>query len=102
MTKSSPSGLAEVLENGANAVPSTLSMVLVLEVKGQLRRVPETAMAFDHRDVGFEMSIIANWTEPAQDAANVDWARVERCPAYVLPHSVDLRRRVLLETAKLP
>jgi hypothetical protein len=56
-------------------MPSLLSMVLVFEVKGQLRRVPKQAMAFDHRDVGFEMSIIANWTEPAQDLANIEWAR---------------------------
>jgi len=68
-------GLAEVLENGANVMPSPLSMVLLFEVKGQLRRVPKDAMAFDHRDVGFEMSIIANWTEATQDAANIEWAR---------------------------
>lgn len=68
-------GLAEVLENGANAMPSPLSMILVFEAKGQFRRVPKGAMAFDHRDVGFEMSIIANWTEAAQDATNIEWAR---------------------------
>jgi len=68
-------GLIEALENGANAMPSPLSMVLLFEVKGQLRRVPKDAMAFDHRNVGFEMSIIANWTEAAQDAANIEWAR---------------------------
>lgn len=68
-------GLAEVLEAGANAMPSPLSMILLFEVKGQLRRVPKDAMAFDHRDVGFEMSIIANWTQAAQDSANIEWAR---------------------------
>jgi FAD/FMN-containing dehydrogenase len=80
-------GIAEVLEKGANAMPSPLSMALVFEVKGQLRRVPKSAMAFDHRDVGFEMSIIANWTEPAQDAANIEWARSVWSAAqpYVLP-----------------
>ena len=80
-------GLAEVLHNGANAKPSPLSMVLVFEVKGQIRRVPKDAMAFDHRDVGFEMSIVANWTDAAQDAANIEWARSvwREAQPYVLP-----------------
>jgi FAD/FMN-containing dehydrogenase len=79
--------IAEVLEKGTNAMPSPLSMALIFEVKGQLRRVPKNAMAFDHRDVGFEMSIIANWTEPAQDAVNIDWARNvwRAAQPYVLP-----------------
>lgn len=32
-------------------------------------------MAFDHRDVNFELSIIARWTDPAGDGANIQWAR---------------------------
>ena len=32
-------------------------------------------MAFDHRDENFEMSIIAEWTDPAEDEANIRWAR---------------------------
>jgi FAD/FMN-containing dehydrogenase len=80
-------GLAEVLENGASAMPSPLSMALVFEVKGQIRRVPKDAMAFDHRDPCFEVSIIANWTEPAQDVANIEWARNVWSAAqpYVMP-----------------
>jgi hypothetical protein len=68
-------GLAAVLEGGANAMPSPLSMILVFEIKGQVRRVPKDAMAFDHRDVNFETSIIANWTNPGEDAANIAWTR---------------------------
>jgi Berberine and berberine like len=32
-------------------------------------------MAFDHRDVNFEMSIIGHWTEPTADDENTQWAR---------------------------
>jgi FAD/FMN-containing dehydrogenase len=67
--------LAEVLNTGANAMPTPQSMILVFEIKGQIRRVPKSSMAFDHRDPKFEMSIIAHWTDPADDAANIQWAR---------------------------
>lgn len=54
---------------------SPLSLILLFEIKGAIRRVPKDSMAFDHRDPRFEMSIIANWTDPAADSANIGWAR---------------------------
>ena len=63
------------LQEGANAMPSLLSMILLFEIKGEIQRVPKEAMAFDHRDANFEMSIIANWTERAADNENIEWAR---------------------------
>jgi FAD/FMN-containing dehydrogenase len=68
-------GLGEVLRHGANTAPSPLSVILLFEVKGAIRRVPKEKMAFDHRDVNFEMSIIANWTDRGEDDANIAWAR---------------------------
>jgi hypothetical protein len=44
-------------------------------MKGEIQRVPKGAMAFDHRDVDFEMSIIAHWTGSTADSENVRWAR---------------------------
>jgi FAD/FMN-containing dehydrogenase len=67
--------LAHLLEEGANLMPSPQSMILLFEIKGQIQRVPKEAMAFDHRDANFEMSIITHWTDPAQDTANIEWAR---------------------------
>lgn len=67
--------LVQVLHEGANAMPSPLSMILLFEMKGQIQRVPKKAMAFDHRDANFEMSIITHWTDAAEDAANIEWAR---------------------------
>jgi FAD/FMN-containing dehydrogenase len=67
--------LANVLSEGASAMPSPYSMILLFEMKGEFRRVPKDAMAFDHRDANFELSIIARWTDPAADEANIRWAR---------------------------
>ncbi len=53
--------LGDVLKRGADAMASPLSMILLFEIKGAIRRVPKERMAFDHRDPQFEMSIIANW-----------------------------------------
>lgn len=69
------SELGEVLQQGANAMPSPRSLILLFETKGAIRRVAKEKMAFDHRDANFEMSIIAEWTDKAEDAINVDWAR---------------------------
>jgi Berberine and berberine like len=68
-------GLKAALAEGAAAMPSPRSLILLFEMKGEIRRVPKDAMAFDHRDPNFEMSIIAHWTEPAHDAENIRWAR---------------------------
>jgi FAD/FMN-containing dehydrogenase len=69
------SDLGRILTQGANAKPSPLSMILLFEIKGAIHRVPKEKMAFDHRDPNFEMSIIAEWTDPANDAENIQWAR---------------------------
>jgi FAD/FMN-containing dehydrogenase len=67
--------LGRVLKEGANAMPSPLSMILMFEIKGEMKRVPKDAMAFDHRDANFELSIIGHWTDPTHDDVNVRWAR---------------------------
>jgi len=56
-------------------MPSPYSLILLFETKGELHRVPKEAMAFEHRDANFELSIIARWTDPAADSANIRWAR---------------------------
>jgi hypothetical protein len=68
-------GLAAALTDGAAATASPHSMILLFEIKGEIQRVPKDAMAFDHRDANFEMSIIGRWTDPSHDTANIRWAR---------------------------
>jgi FAD/FMN-containing dehydrogenase len=69
------SELIELLRQGADAMHSPLSIILLFEMKGAIRRVARKAMAFDHRDPKFEMSIIAQWTDSTADAVNISWAR---------------------------
>lgn len=69
------SDLGKVLCEGANSAPSPLSMILLFEIKGAIKRVPRNAMAFDHRDHNFEMSIIAQWKSANEDTVNIQWAR---------------------------
>ncbi|WP_263385103.1 FAD-binding oxidoreductase [Granulicella arctica] len=78
-------GLGRILVAGANVKPSRLSMILLFEMKGAIHHVPREAMAFDHRDANFEMSIIAEWDSPADDEANMQWARTlwESTQAFV-------------------
>jgi hypothetical protein len=52
-----------------------LPIIRIFEIKGQIQRVPKDAIAFDHRDANFEMSIIGHWTDSAGDAENMQWAR---------------------------
>jgi FAD/FMN-containing dehydrogenase len=49
--------------------------MLMFEMKGKIQRVAKDAMAFDHRDANFELSIIAQWVDPKDDSENVRWAR---------------------------
>jgi FAD/FMN-containing dehydrogenase len=74
-TRSVSQELATVLHRGADAMPSPRSLILLFEMKGAIQRVSKESMAFDHRDANFEMSIIAEWTDSAHDAANIGWAR---------------------------
>ncbi len=68
-------GLVDVLQKRAPLSPSPASMILLFELKGEIQRRTRDSTAFDHRDDNFELSIIANWTSQAEDAANITWAR---------------------------
>jgi FAD/FMN-containing dehydrogenase len=67
--------LASFLSEGATAMPSPGSMILLFEIKGAIQRVPPDATAFGHRKANFELSIIAHWKDASDDALNIRWAR---------------------------
>ena len=54
---------------------SVLEFRLGMGLEGEILRAHKDAMAFDHRDASFELSIIARWKDPAADEANIRWAR---------------------------
>jgi FAD/FMN-containing dehydrogenase len=57
------------------AAPSALSTVDVWQLGGAVSDVPQDATAFWHRDKPFMCTFEANWEAPADDDANVAWAR---------------------------
>ena len=79
--------LAGVLKKGADAMPSLRSLILIFEIKGEMKRVSKDAMAFDHRDANFELSIIGRWIDRADDDVNIRWAHTvwNAAQPFVLP-----------------
>jgi FAD/FMN-containing dehydrogenase len=59
----------------AERQPSPLSTTDIWHIGGAVRRVSEDAMAYSGRDVAFTVTAEANWSDPADDEANIEWAR---------------------------
>jgi hypothetical protein len=55
--------------------PSPLSSLDVWALGGAMTREPAGGSAFARRDAPFLLGIEANWDDPAQDEANIAWAR---------------------------
>jgi FAD/FMN-containing dehydrogenase len=55
--------------------PSPLSSIDVWALGGAMRREPTGGSAFAQRDEDFLVGIEANWDDPAEDEANLSWAR---------------------------
>ena len=57
------------------SAPSALSTIDVWHLGGAVSDVPKDATAFWHRDKPYMVNFEANWEYPADDEANVAWAR---------------------------
>jgi len=49
--------------------------ILIESLHGAPRDVAPSSAALGYRDAAFNVSAMASWTEPAHDAASIDWAR---------------------------
>jgi FAD/FMN-containing dehydrogenase len=56
-------------------VPSPMSALLFEHIHGAAVRVPPDATAFPHRINGFNMLILSQWADAAEDQRHVTWAR---------------------------
>ena len=63
------------IEYWANAAPSPLSTVDVWQLGGAITDVGLEESAFAGRHAPFLLGVEANWEDPANDDANVDWVR---------------------------
>ena len=57
------------------AAPSALSTVDIWWLGGGVAEVPQDATAFWHREEPFMLTFEANWEDPSDDEANIEWAR---------------------------
>jgi FAD/FMN-containing dehydrogenase len=68
-----PQALEELVQHQLNS-PDTATFS-VTALGGAIGRVPEDATAYAGRASTFDLSADANWTDPAQDEANMAWCR---------------------------
>jgi FAD/FMN-containing dehydrogenase len=68
-------GAIDVLLDQTLKRPSPISSLDVWLLGGALSRVPPEATALSHRNAPYLIGIEANWSEPADDAANIAWSR---------------------------
>lgn len=55
--------------------PSPLSHSFLEGFSGAVRRVRREETAFAHRDSDYNFTLIAAWTDPAEDEAHISWGR---------------------------
>jgi FAD/FMN-containing dehydrogenase len=67
--------MIDTLVEHFRAAPSPMSMVYFQQLGKAANRVDATATAFSHRDALCEWGCDAVWLDPAEDAANIRWAR---------------------------
>jgi FAD/FMN-containing dehydrogenase len=67
--------IGETISRAAANRPSPLSSIDVWALGGAMQREPAGGSAFAQRDEPFLVGIESNWDDPAEDNANLAWAR---------------------------
>lgn len=70
----SDSAIDALLEAYPSA-PSATSLLVFQQVGGAIARVPKSAAPYANRDALYDCFPIAIWDDPADDEANIQWAR---------------------------
>jgi hypothetical protein len=65
----------ETIAEGETSRPSPLSVALIEFYGGAINRIGIEETAYPLRDATYAMNAVSAWTDPAQDAANIAWAR---------------------------
>jgi FAD/FMN-containing dehydrogenase len=66
---------ADELVDCFSRAPSPLSIMPLQQFGGAVTRIPTDATAYPHRSAAFDCFPVAIWEDPAEDEANVRWAR---------------------------
>jgi FAD/FMN-containing dehydrogenase len=64
-----------VMTGAFEQAPSELCALVVEDFHGAVTRVPPTTTAYPHRDPGFNLFLISQWSDPAKTDACIAWAR---------------------------
>jgi FAD/FMN-containing dehydrogenase len=70
----SDSAIAATIE-GFAACPTPMGALLLEHFHGAVCRVAPDATAFPHRDPSYNLSVLGEWTDPAQTEACIAWTR---------------------------
>jgi FAD/FMN-containing dehydrogenase len=54
---------------------SAMSQIHIHQLGGAVGRIAQEATAYPHRDATHTLNIVATWRDPADDVANIRWAR---------------------------
>jgi FAD/FMN-containing dehydrogenase len=65
----------DVMIEAFERAPSELCALVVEDVHGAVTRIAPTATAYPHREPGFNLLLVASWTDPAQNDSCITWAR---------------------------
>jgi FAD/FMN-containing dehydrogenase len=85
-TELSDEAISAHLEHGPK-IPTVNSALHIYAINGAAQRVAPEATAFAHRDATFLTNIAGVWSDPADDEANIKWARDYY--AALAPHSLE-------------
>lgn len=65
--------IVDLCRDWADARPTSLSTLDIWHLGGAMARVPADVTAFGDRSAPYLLGIEANWEDPADDDANLDW-----------------------------
>ncbi|WP_158670514.1 FAD-binding oxidoreductase [Bradyrhizobium guangdongense] len=68
-------GAIDALLDAYARAPNTSSLLVLQHVGGAIARVPTTDSPYANRDAAFDCFPVAMWDDPADDEANMRWAR---------------------------
>jgi FAD/FMN-containing dehydrogenase len=77
----------EVMVDAFERAPSDRCILAIEEFHGAVTRVPPEATAYPHREPGFNLLLISQWTDPAATEAGIAWAR--QTFDVLAPHMAD-------------
>ncbi len=67
--------MIEAVADYAEQVPSPHTAIAIADTHGAYGRVAPDATAYAHRDLPFDLVILASWTDPVDTERNIGWTR---------------------------